>query len=229
MHHFFKDSPDLGKFTLEGSRPATSLHLHATLHLLGRDGLNALLTRSATLTRQMATRLSTHPSRAFQTLPAPHQGGPATNILLYRYIPRKLRHKACGGMGPGTSMSYEEDEKVSEITRRIQERQAREGVFGFVSRTKVEMKVEEEEGRECVKKMEKKRCVDVFRVVLANPLTRWDDIEGVIGEQLKLGDVIEKEMGIAEEGLDESKKVDGHDLGGGGGGCGMWIGWPLEM
>jgi glutamate decarboxylase len=30
-----KESPDLGKFTLEGSRPANILYLHACLNLLG--------------------------------------------------------------------------------------------------------------------------------------------------------------------------------------------------
>ncbi|KAJ1546846.1 hypothetical protein HK405_006809, partial [Cladochytrium tenue] len=78
-----RESPDLGKFTLEGSRAATALHLHASLHLLGRDGIEALVTRSATLARQLAARLQAHPSGAFQPL---HK--PMTNILLYRYVPR---------------------------------------------------------------------------------------------------------------------------------------------
>ncbi|KAJ3215644.1 hypothetical protein HDU67_000178 [Dinochytrium kinnereticum] len=122
------DSPDLGKFTLEGSRPATSLHLHASLHLLGRDGVESLVTRSATLVRQMAARLRTHPKGCFQTL---HE--PSTNILLYRYIPARLRYKVAA-MAP---LEPEEDEEISDATRRIQNRQAREGVAGFVSRTSV--------------------------------------------------------------------------------------------
>lgn len=33
-----KESFDMGKFTLEGSRPATGIHLHSNLHILGVRG-----------------------------------------------------------------------------------------------------------------------------------------------------------------------------------------------
>ncbi|KAJ3295069.1 hypothetical protein HDU79_009905 [Rhizoclosmatium sp. JEL0117] len=193
-----KESADLGQFTLEGSRPAGSLHLHAVLHLLGRDGIESLVTRSATLVRQMAQRVSSHPSRAFQTL---HD--PETNILLYRYIPRVLRDK----VSAWAPLEPHEDAVISEATRRIQTRQGAEGEKGFVSRTRVE--VEREGGV--------KRYVDAFRVVLANPLTTWEDVEGVISEQLVVGMKIEEEM-VEEnhEGLDKEKVQ-------------MWVGWPFEI
>ncbi|KAJ3416927.1 hypothetical protein HDV05_007985 [Chytridiales sp. JEL 0842] len=202
------DSPDLGKFTLEGSRPATSLHLHATFHLLGRDGIESLVTRSATLVRQMAVRLDTHPSHAFQVL---HE--PSTNILLYRYVPQKLRDKVQACM----SLESTEDELLSEATRRIQTRQAKEGVKGFVSRTRVFRRKGVMLDSEEVVGGDGGRWVDAFRVVIANPLTRWEDVEGVIGEQLVMGVEVEKEMEVerpSRGGKDEVK---------------MWIGWPLEM
>ncbi|KAJ3075171.1 hypothetical protein HDU98_009008 [Podochytrium sp. JEL0797] len=193
-----KESADLGQFTLEGSRPAGCLHLHAVLTLLGRDGIESLVTRSATLVRQMAQRVSSHPSRAFQCL---HD--PETNILLYRYIPRVLRDK----VSAWAPLEEREDAVISEATRRIQTRQSVEGESGFVSRTRVE--VEREGGA--------RRYVDAFRVVLANPLTTWEDVEGVIGEQLKIGEKIEKEMeGEEHEGLDKEKVM-------------MWVGWPFEI
>ncbi|KAJ3253781.1 hypothetical protein HDU77_004381 [Chytriomyces hyalinus] len=193
-----KESADLGQFTLEGSRAAGSLHLHAVLHLLGRDGIESLVTRSATLVRQMAQRLSSHPAHAFQTL---HD--PETNILLYRYIPSLLR----GKVAARAPLSEAEDDLISEATRRIQARQATEGQQGFVSRTKVQ-----------VQRSGEKRWVDAFRVVLANPLTKWDDVEGVISEQQTLGVVIENEM-VEEkhEGLSSKEKLV------------MWVGWPFEM
>ncbi|KAI8828196.1 pyridoxal phosphate-dependent transferase [Chytriomyces cf. hyalinus JEL632] len=193
-----KESADLGQFTLEGSRAAGSLHLHAVLHLLGRDGIESLVTRSATLVRQMAQRLSSHPAHAFQTL---HD--PETNILLYRYIPSLLR----GKVAARAPLSEAEDELISEATRRIQARQATEGQQGFVSRTKVQ-----------VQRSGEKRWVDAFRVVLANPLTKWDDVEGVISEQQTVGVVIENEM-VEEkhEGLSSKEKLV------------MWVGWPFEI
>ncbi|KAJ3136958.1 hypothetical protein HK100_001237 [Physocladia obscura] len=194
-----RESADLGQFTLEGSRPAGSLHLHAVLHLVGRDGIESLVTRSVTLVRQMENRLSGHPTRAFQTL---HE--PDTNILLYRYIPRVLRDKVAAR----APLLESEDEVISEATRRIQARQAAEGLQGFVSRTRVQVL---REGGE-------RRWVDAFRVVIANPLTTWDDVEGVVAEQLGIGGQIEGEM------VDErhSGLLAGDNVV-------MWIGWPFEI
>ncbi|KAJ3152467.1 hypothetical protein HK101_001802 [Irineochytrium annulatum] len=186
------DSPDLGKYTLEGSRPANSLHLHATLHLLGRDGIESLVTRSATLVRQLASRLRSHPSGAFQVL---HE--PETNILLYRIVPVALRCKVAA-LAP---LEPSEDDRIGELTRRVQARQAREGVKGFVSRTTV---------------VREGRGIEAFRVVIANPLTRWGDVEGVVGEQVSIGETVEEEMALERKGEVQEKVT-------------MWAGWPFDM
>ncbi|KAI9094407.1 pyridoxal phosphate-dependent transferase [Phlyctochytrium arcticum] len=175
-----KESPDLGKFTLEGSRPATSLHLHASLHLLGRDGLECLVTRSATLARQLSVRVESHPTHAFQAL---HD--PETNIFLFRYIPTELRRK----VDAGEVLTEDEDEWIGACTRGVQGVLAAQGTgeattdqqqhHGFVSRTRVRF-----HGRE----------VDAFRVVLANPLTSWDDIEDVLRSMLILGKQVEQNL-----------------------------------
>ncbi|KAJ3284760.1 hypothetical protein HK104_009791 [Borealophlyctis nickersoniae] len=191
-------SPDLGRYTLEGSRPATSLHLHASLHLLGRDGLGSLVTRSATLVRQMASRMHCHPNRAFQPL---HD--PSTNILLYRYIPKDLRSK----VHDGCDLTEDEDDRIGDLTRRVQIAQASRGVVedvdpsssptpsqGFVSRTRVSFR-----GRD----------VDALRVVIANPLTRWEDVESVLVEQVGIGEMVEAEV--------EREKRR------------RWVGWPFDM
>ncbi|KAJ3011097.1 hypothetical protein HKX48_007016 [Thoreauomyces humboldtii] len=220
------DSPDLGKFTLEGSRPATSLHLHASLYLLGRDGLACLVTRSATLARQLSVRIRTHPSRAFQAL---HE--PETNIFLFRYIPLQLRAK----VRAGERLTDVESATADECTRRVQsilataveqpssstdERKdpARRPSMtstldpssssstipaqttttttttgssanattgnggGFVSRTRVRYR---------------NRDVDAFRVVMANPLTSWDDVEEVIQHMVVIGLKVEHDISQA--------------------------------
>ncbi|KAI9331229.1 pyridoxal phosphate-dependent transferase [Zopfochytrium polystomum] len=200
------DSPDLGKFTLEGSRPATALHLHATLHLLGRDGIESLVTRSATLVRQLAARLQSHPSRAFQTLHTP-----ATNILLYRYVPADLRDKVAAR----APLSEAEDARIGEATRRLQARQASEGENGFVSRTRV-CKPCPGGGGGGEAAAAGYRWLDAFRVVIANPLTRWEDVDGVVAEQLALGRAVEEEMNVD---LPPAAREPVR----------MWVGWPLEI
>ncbi|KND00684.1 uncharacterized protein SPPG_03806 [Spizellomyces punctatus DAOM BR117] len=225
------DSPDLGKFTLEGSRPAISLHLHASLHLLGRDGLECLVTRSATLARQMSVRIDTHPSYAFQGLHLPE-----TNIFLFRYLPKELRVK----VHTGEPLTEEEDASVSDCTRRVQVALASAGTepseatqepsppTGFVSRTRVRF-----HGRD----------VDAFRVVIANPLTSWDDVEDVLRNMLIIGAKVEAEIAnerrpLVAQHVPTVQKVDGNvkedisrwsELRVPQKGEKMWVGWPFDM
>lgn len=232
------DSPDLGKFTLEGSRPATSLHLHASLHLLGRDGLECLVTRSATLARQMNVRVSTHPSGAFQGLHVPE-----TNIFLFRYLPKAVRTK----VQVEEPLTDSEEDLIGECTRRIQMSLATAGApaapsegsqeaappTGFVSRTKVRF-----HGRD----------VDAFRVVIANPLTSWDDVEDVLRNMLFIGEKIEREIEKERAAKTTKGEVEGasveidtkaeeikrgldqwSNLRVPGRGETMWIGWPFDL
>ena len=159
-----QDSFDLGKYTLEGSRPGNSLHLHASLNLLGENGLNVLLTRSCTLVKQMAQRLKSHPSKAFQTL---HE--PQTNILLFRYIPESLRNR---------ELTIEDESMINSITNQIHQYYSvkRDSIQGFLSKTTVKF-----HGLMTV----------AFRVVIANPLTEWQHIELNINQVLKIGKEVE--------------------------------------
>jgi glutamate decarboxylase len=52
-----KDSHDLGKFTMEGSRPAVAVFLHANLKVMGVKGYGALVDRSIRMTRHMVNSL----------------------------------------------------------------------------------------------------------------------------------------------------------------------------
>ncbi|KAJ3303393.1 hypothetical protein HDV03_003962 [Kappamyces sp. JEL0829] len=166
-----KDSPDLGKFTLEGSRPANIVYLHASLTLLGRDGLGVLLTRSCTLVKQMATRLATHPSKAFEVL---HE--PQSNILLYRFIPEEYRNL------PSNEWTEAQVLELNRYVEAIQTRMARivDGrPHTFTSRTMV---------------MYRGALTSAFRIVIANPTTRWEHIEGGIQEQLQISVRVEREF-----------------------------------
>ncbi|KAI9193413.1 putative pyridoxal-dependent aspartate 1-decarboxylase [Polychytrium aggregatum] len=166
-----ESSPDLGRYTLEGSRPATSLHVHASLSLLGPQGIGAIVERSCDLTKKMAKYLSQHPSRCFEVL---HQ--PMSNLLLYRFVPKFLHKRRDAG-----ELTGEDQAVISKLTREIQERQSRSGNAGFVSRTSLFYHAAQGP-------------VDAFRVVIANPLTVWRDIVECLEEQLVMGQELMLEM-----------------------------------
>ncbi|KAJ2995808.1 hypothetical protein HDV02_000385 [Globomyces sp. JEL0801] len=191
------DSPDLGKFTLEGSRPANALYLHASLNLLGRDGLAILMTRSCTLVKQMYVRVMDHPTRAFQVL---HE--PQTNILLYRYLPTKLRNK--------NQFTNQENDLLNEYVKRIQTIQSnrKDGQpHGFTSRTSV---------------IFESRWTNAFRIVISNALTQWEDIENTINDHIEVGHQVEIEMNrqdfIHRIQSQYPVEVDG-----------FWVGWPYDI
>ncbi|KAG4097205.1 PLP-dependent transferase [Neocallimastix lanati (nom. inval.)] len=81
-----ENSIDQGKITLEGSRPANVFYLHASLSLLGKNGLNELLEISCEKAKYMANLIKNNPH--FELI-----SFPVTNIFLYRYIPSCLPKK----------------------------------------------------------------------------------------------------------------------------------------
>jgi glutamate decarboxylase len=72
------DSYDQGRFTVEGSRPAAAVYLHANLLCLGRRGLRAYVTQGLNLARKVAAVLTADPDFELVT-------DVQTNILLYRF------------------------------------------------------------------------------------------------------------------------------------------------
>lgn len=103
-------SPDLGRRSLEGSRPANSILLHAGMHLLGRSGYGELVDRGVALARAFAAEVAARPG--FELLMEPQ-----CNIVVYR-------------LARAGSDEVERDE----LTQRVQEQQRDRG-RGFVSRT----------------------------------------------------------------------------------------------
>ena len=171
-----KDSWDLGKFGLEGSRPAHALYLHAALHILGKEGFSFLLERQIELCLQLYKRLLSSP--AFHV-----PFSPMLNILSYRYIPSGLRHKmpaACAG--EETSFSEEENNFINQINAALQTWQRKQG-RSFVSRTTFPTA----DGNAST----------FLRCVLANPNTLLSDLENMLVEQEKQGEKLEKKRRAA--------------------------------
>jgi hypothetical protein len=135
---------DMGQYTLEGSRPAICLCSHAMLCVVSKRGIGALVDQGIEKTRRLAEVIATHP--AFQLI-----GSPEINILNYRYLPRGLRHKG--------HYSLEESRQISAGVTKIQAQQFLQGKT-FVAAAEILSELH------CSQK------ITVFRVVIANPLTR---------------------------------------------------------
>jgi len=115
------DSSDLGRFTMEGSRPCIAHYLRANLYILGKEGYAQTMDRKMQVTSHLAAWLTAQPD--FDLLFQPQ-----ADILLCRYIPLDA---ALGSLG------FEEREaKLDEIVQRVQTMQAALGRT-FVSRTAV--------------------------------------------------------------------------------------------
>lgn len=157
-----KGSNDLGRFTLEGSRPANAVYMHANLSCIGASGYEALMNRSVRICRYMAFTLKN--SGAFEIL-----FEPMTNILLYRLVPAHLREKL---WVQKQQLTDEEWATVDSANAALQEQQKAEGIT-FVSRTSID---DAKHGRR----------LTALRVVIANPLTEEKDIDAVIADQLRI-------------------------------------------
>src|SRR5262249_22950077 len=104
-------SDDLGRRSLEGSRPATALYLHAALHVVGPRGYEALIDRGIERARSLAEAIRT--SAEFELL-----ADPELNIVNYRYLPVEFRAAAASG-----TLTDADNERINEFNRRLQEAQ----------------------------------------------------------------------------------------------------------
>lgn len=150
-----KGSYDLGQYSVEGSRPANALLLHANLYLIGQKGYSWLIEQSMNKTRFFA--LIIRQSSSFELI-----GNPELNVVNYRYIPVSLRSRS--------SYSPAEQAEINDAVTRIQQRQFSSGT-SFVSKTTVQLIGNDEP-------------IIVFRVVLSNPLTKYSDLRDVLTDQL---------------------------------------------
>ncbi len=157
-----KDSIDLGKRSLEGSRPGASLFLQAALNIIGHKGYEFLIDAGIGKTQYLADCI--RKNSAFELLQEPE-----INILLYRYIPEPFRQKAAKNQ-----LTEADNDFINQFNERLQDAQRRAG-HTFVSRTTVPNTF-----------CEKSIPLVALRAVLANPLTTEADINAVLNDQLKI-------------------------------------------
>lgn len=154
------DSYDLGQYSIEGSRPAYSLILHASLNLLSKSGYAWLIDQSMVKAQYLKKLIDT--SDSFELI-----GEPDLNIINYRYIPLKLRdHK-------GRDYTKNENGQIDEANERLQKTQFLKGRT-FVSKTKL------------LHPEFADYPLVAFRVVLINPLTTVENLHQVLKDQLQI-------------------------------------------
>ena len=158
-----KGSRDLGRTTLEGSRPGMAMLLHSGLKIISRSGYEILIDQGIEKARLFADLIKADPD--FELITEPE-----LNILTYRYLPSFVREKLANA-------SVEECDQIMDamnrLTKEIQKTERARGK-SFVSRTT--LMPEEYDRRRTV----------VLRVVLANPLTSPQILADVLEEQKQI-------------------------------------------
>ena len=162
-----RGSRDLGRLTIEGSRPGMAMLLHAGLRVLGRPGYELLIDLGIDKARNFAEMIERE--QDFELITSPE-----LNLLTYRYVPLKLRSQLSSG---DSALRHEINEKLNRLTVAIQKEQ-REGGKTFVSRTA--LRVARYDGQ----------LINVFRVVLANPLTQIVHLNEILAEQRAIGSAV---------------------------------------
>jgi glutamate decarboxylase len=158
-----RGSADLGKRSLEGSRGAMALFLHAALNIIGPSGYETLIDRAIGLACGLAEQLKD--SEEFELLAEPE-----TNIVLYRYLP-----PSCRGTYRAGGLSIGELHHINFCNERLQQRQSEIG-RSLVSRTTLSSPPHESSP------------VVALRAIITNPFTERSDLEAVLQEQVEIGD-----------------------------------------
>jgi glutamate decarboxylase len=162
-------SGDLGKRSLEGSRPGTALYLHAALNIIGRDGYAALVNDSIRKVQRLAHTICVRPE--FELLMEPD-----SNVILYRYLPEACRMDVLSG-----DLSAEQNQALNQLNERLHKAQRQAGRT-YVSRTTL---FNTRYGPDVP--------VVALRAVIANPLTSEADLDAVLQDQ----NAIARELALA--------------------------------
>jgi len=157
-----KGSFDLGQYTIEGSRPANCLHLHAGLHLLGRQGYGQLMDMNIERTQLFCQLIER--SGCFELCEQPD-----LNIVNYRYIPSGVKAVADG------CYTDVDNQAIDSAVQMIHQRQFANGE-GFVSTTITKINGNGDQAWQ------------VFRAVLCNPNTHESDMQTVLQEQANIAE-----------------------------------------
>ena len=167
-----KGSKDLGRQTLEGSRPGMALLVQACLKIIGRSGYEILINNSLEKARYFADIIEKHPN--FELITKPE-----LCLLTYRYVPQSTQQALNDALDENDhNRVVAMNEQLDELTKLIQKYQ-REYGKSFVSRTRIQPT-----------KYQRQPIV-VFRVVLANPLTTHEILQQILEEQENIGRLME--------------------------------------
>ena len=159
-----KGSRDLGRTTLEGSRPGMAMLVHSALRIIGRKGYEMLIDMGIEKAQKFASLIRKQGDFELIT-------NPELNLLTYRYRPEVLKDRLAKG-SPKEVLHL--NKQLNALTVSIQKEQRDSGKT-FVSRTVLKpFKYDKQE-------------VCVFRVVLANPLTTEEIFQEVLSEQRSIG------------------------------------------
>ena len=159
-----RGSRDLGKRSLEGSRPGMALLVHAGLCIVGRQGYELLIDLGIGKAKQFAKMIQS--SDDFELVTEPE-----LNLLTYRFVPEYVKTRLAELRG---KQLEHVTQLLNELTVKIQKEQRAAGKT-FVSRTTLEPH------------QYQRLPTTVFRVVLANPLTTRQVLSSILDEQLALG------------------------------------------
>ncbi len=158
-----KGSKDLGSHTLEGSRSGMAMLVYASLHIISRPGYEMLINRAIDKAKYFAEIINEHDDFELVT-------EPELCLLTYRYVPKSVQALLLkSDLGQQAELNL----ILGMLTKFIQKRQ-RENGHSFVSRTRIKVARYNDEK------------VIVFRVVLANPLTRKETLRDILSEQCLL-------------------------------------------
>ena len=156
-----KGSHDLGRRSIETSRAASTLFLHAGFSIIGLDGYGQLIDDSMQKTQYFVSAVKKRPG--FELLCQPE-----VSIVLYRYVQESLREKSRAG-----TLSAEDQAAIGRVNEAIQKVQRRRG-NAVVGRTALKLSSFGDAP------------VVALRAVLANPLVRHEDIDWVLDEQSEI-------------------------------------------
>lgn len=155
-----KGSRDLGRMTLEGSRPGMAMLVHSGLRIIGRTGYEMLIDMGIDKARTFAKMIKE--TDDFELITEPE-----LNLLTYRFVPADVR-KFMSTCGRDDLLNI--NNHINRLTITIQKEQRDKGT-SFVSRTALEPS------------LYNGQLINVFRVVLANPLTQITHLEDILNEQ----------------------------------------------
>jgi glutamate decarboxylase len=159
-------SGDLGRHSIEGSRPSSSLFAHAALHIIGRRGYETLIDGSVARASSMAEEIRRR--QHFELL-----ADPDTSVVLYRYVPELARASRTRGW-----LTHASQEPINRFNMELQ-RAEWEASRTAVSRTIVRHRAYADP-------------IVALRAVMANPLSTDADIRALLDDQERIAESLQQ-------------------------------------